>query len=585
MAVIEKIEAVIGADDKQFRNKMNDAQKRTNEFTKSIQKMGTALAAAFAVNAVKNFLQESLRLADVQQKAEASLLTALRGREDAQQRLIKQAQELQKTTLFGDEETIKAQALLAQLGLTEDQITKLIPSIQDMATGLGMDLTSAATLVGKSLTSSTNALNKWGIEIEGAEGSAQRLDMALKGLDGKFKGQAETAAKTGLGPVKQLEMAWSDIREEIAERLIPVLSDSAKMFHKVLPDSIGILIDTFDKLKAQFDAAFSGIIRDSSFLQNVFSFLGKTVQIARIQISLLIEGVSLFFNQIATVGRGVIGIFNAIKNLSFAELTSAVTATGSDFITNFKETGSRMADALVDSFNIVMGNDTTMPEQAKKSGEVVAKSFGTGFNKGLAEISTIQLVPLAATSNLGDLLVKMEQAKPVFKSFQEAWAEVGRAGIDATETINQGLAMTAEGIGAAIGDLMSGVGGMQNIGAALLEGIAGLMGQLGQLSIGAGIAVAGIKKALMSLNPAVAIAGGVALVALAKAVSNKAKSLGGSIAGPGGGMPSVNSPTRTADTRSVSQTPFNITGDFRMQGKDLVAVIEKTEYTNSRVRR
>ena len=128
----------------------------------------TAPLVAFAAVSIKNF--------DVQAKAEASLLTALKGRSDVQQRLIQQAKDLQKTTLFGDEETIAAQTMLATMGLSEEAILKLTPAIQDMAVAKKMGLVQAADLVAKSVGSSTNALSRYGITITGAVGSTERLD-------------------------------------------------------------------------------------------------------------------------------------------------------------------------------------------------------------------------------------------------------------------------------------------------------------------------------------------------------------------------------------------------------------------------
>lgn len=166
----------------------------------------------------------------------------------------------------------------------------------------------------------------------------------------------------------------------------------------------------------------------------------------------------------------------------------------------------------------------------------------------------------------------MKTGEQTMKTFAQAWAEVGIAGIDATATINQGLASTAEGIGVAIGQMMSGIGGFKNIGAALLEGIAGTLQQLGQLAIATGFAIIGIKKALATLNPAVAIAAGVALIALSKFVSNKAgKIAGGGGSGSSGGGGS-NGPG--ALTKIKYGERMEIGGEFKLSGPDLIAAID-----------
>ena len=55
-----------------------------------------------------------------------------------------------------------------------------------MATAKGMNLSAAADLVAKSVGSSTNALSRYGIQIEGV-GSTERLDSAVIALEGQFK--------------------------------------------------------------------------------------------------------------------------------------------------------------------------------------------------------------------------------------------------------------------------------------------------------------------------------------------------------------------------------------------------------------
>jgi hypothetical protein len=107
---------------------------------------------------------------------------------------------------------------------------------------------------------------------------------------------------------------------------------------------------------------------------------------------------------------------------------------------------------------------------------------------------------------------------------------------NAFQALEQGIENTIGNVAFAIGDaLASGGNALQAGGAALLEGIAGIMNQLGQMAIEAGFTVLAIKKSLETLNPYVAIAAGIALVALAGAVSAKAKKISKSSGGGGGG--------------------------------------------------
>jgi hypothetical protein len=221
-----------GADLRGFDKAMKKAQRSIKKFGTSMQRTGKNLTrnltlplAAFAAASVKAF--------DEQIKAETKLLTALKGKEDVQQRLIAQAKELQEITLFGDEETIAAQSMLAAMGLEEEAISRLIPLIQDMAALKGMDLVQAADLVAKSVGSSTNALSRYGITITGAVGSQERLTTAADALTKAFGGQAEKLRKEGLGAWKGLGMAIGDVGEQFGEIITEQLEPLNKHLNKL----------------------------------------------------------------------------------------------------------------------------------------------------------------------------------------------------------------------------------------------------------------------------------------------------------------------------------------------------------------
>jgi len=177
--------------------------------------IGAYVAATAALAGFFRLISKSVQAYDEEAKAQTKLLTALKGRKDIQERLIIQASQLQKITLFGDEATVEAQAMLAAMGLNEDAIKRLTPLVQDLATKDNMDLVSSAQMIAKSVGSSTNALSRYGITIEGAVGSAERLDSAVKNLNEKVGGQAIAAAKVGSGAVTTLSNAWGDLLEKL----------------------------------------------------------------------------------------------------------------------------------------------------------------------------------------------------------------------------------------------------------------------------------------------------------------------------------------------------------------------------------
>jgi len=154
------------------------------------------------------------------------------------------------------------------------------------------------------------------------------------------------------------------------------------------------------------------------------------------------------------------------------------------------------------------------------------------------------------------------------------------------DILEKGAENTLGDVAFSIGDaLASGGNVIKAAGASLLGGLAGILNQLGQLAIGAGLAIEGIKTALKSLQPAAAIAAGVALVALAGFVSNKAKSLGGSKGGGGGGGGGVSSVGSSGVGGGTSfagggqgglfQQNKDLNGELVVRGQDLVYVFSQ----------
>lgn len=142
-----------------------------------------------------------------------------------------------------------------------------------------------------------------------------------------------------------------------------------------------------------------------------------------------------------------------------------------------------------------------------------------------------------------------------------------------------GLVSSAfDGIGEAIGGAISGT---QNLGKALLGVLGGVLSQFGKMLIGAGVGLIGLKKAFESLNGYVAIAAGVALVALGAAVSGSVKNMGSAIGSSGGSSSGARS-SASPVTNTTGQS-INFNARFEIEGTKLVAVVKSTEKQNGRL--
>ena len=205
-----------------FRNLGKSAGKASVKLSVLRSKL---LIASFAMALVTKAMSKLFDAMIVQENAQKKLDTALGS---SSQSLTNYAAALQKVTTFGDEEIINAKALIAAYTNDETQIKRATVATLDLAAAKGMDLNTAADLVGKSFGSSTNALSRYGIEVEGAVGSTKRLNMITQNISELYGGQATAAAETFGGQLQQMKNAIGDVNEAIGFAFAPQIQSIIK---------------------------------------------------------------------------------------------------------------------------------------------------------------------------------------------------------------------------------------------------------------------------------------------------------------------------------------------------------------------
>ena len=217
----------IGADSYEFQQKARQVERSMESLQKKLSSVGktlsvalTAPLTALGVVALKN--------ADTQQQAEKRLLTALRGRSDVQQRLIAQAGELQSRSVLGDEVIIGQQAYLASLGMTEEQIGRVIEASAQLSAATGMTLDSAVKNLAKTYGGLTGELGESIPKLKELTTEQLKNGEAVDFILKNYKGFAEGAASVGLGAMRQLQNAWGDFLEQIGFAMMPLATKVTK---------------------------------------------------------------------------------------------------------------------------------------------------------------------------------------------------------------------------------------------------------------------------------------------------------------------------------------------------------------------
>jgi hypothetical protein len=273
---------------KQATTEVKKLEKETGSLEGSFKKLGTAMAAAFAVGKIKQFLESSVEAANVQLQAEAKLLQALKGRGDVMDRLTARASELQKQTLFGDEAIIEQQAFLAAQGRTEEEINKTIDAAIQLSAVTGDDLGTAVKNLDATLEGNVGRLGK----LDGAfkELTAEQLKNggAIDLISEKYQGFAEKQAQTGTGAIIQAKNAFGDLMEEIGKKLIPVLNSAAQAFMFLVNNAKTVL--SIFKILSVAVGAYAIATKGLAFAKNLYTGAVKLAAVATRVFNTVLKG-------------------------------------------------------------------------------------------------------------------------------------------------------------------------------------------------------------------------------------------------------------------------------------------------------
>jgi hypothetical protein len=188
----------------------------------SLLAVGGTLAAAFSAENIIQFGRAAIQSFAEQERAVNRLRFAIveLGREGEQQfrRLVAQAERMQNTTVFSDDQVLQAQAALSAFGLTAVQIEELLPRLADFATLLGTDLVTAAEKVAMGIQGSGREFKRFGIDVSASNTEIENLRLIMEGL-GRQAGVAASDLETVSGQMQRMRNLTDDLREAIGEKL------------------------------------------------------------------------------------------------------------------------------------------------------------------------------------------------------------------------------------------------------------------------------------------------------------------------------------------------------------------------------
>ena len=230
---LASLKVKITANGAQATKELKSVEKKAKDVAKSMKKIGSTLTK-YVTGPLAALAAVSVKTANTQMQAEAKLLNALKGREDVQKRLIAQAAELQGRSLFGDEEIINQQAVLAAMGRTEQQINDIIEASAQLSAATGMSLDSAVKNLAKTYGGLAGKLGESIPALRELTKEQLQNGDAVKLINEQYKGFAETAAQTGAGPLVQLKNKLGDLSEQIGIILMPFVQSLVNALSKLV---------------------------------------------------------------------------------------------------------------------------------------------------------------------------------------------------------------------------------------------------------------------------------------------------------------------------------------------------------------
>lgn len=221
-----QIRAVITAEDK--------ASGVIQNFSSSLQSLATVAGGVFALDKVLGFGEEVINAFNQADKATTELNAVLQSTGDISGVTAKQAEDLatslSQVTTFSKTTTLAAEDVLLRFtNIGQSIFPQTLKATQDLATGLGTDLSSAAAIVGRALDAPANAsrslrsaqivLNSSQQEYiktlteagKGEQAQAYILDI----LTTKFGGLSTAVGQTFGGQVKILQNNLELIKEQM----------------------------------------------------------------------------------------------------------------------------------------------------------------------------------------------------------------------------------------------------------------------------------------------------------------------------------------------------------------------------------
>ena len=289
---------------------------------------------------------------------------------------------IQKKTGADADDLASSQAVMAQYGLTGQQIADLTPLLDDYAVKTGKDLPSAAEDLGKAMLGQGRALKDVGIDFKDTGSVAGNFEQVMGGLRSQVGGFAEGEAGSAEGQLRKLQTEFGDVQEEVGSKLLPVLVELGGVLLGVI-DFVQRNSDVLIPLAAVLGTVAAGVMAWNAIqaILNI-TLAANPIGIVVIAIAALVAAFVTAYNTSETFRTVVDSALNLVKQ------------TGQDVASWFTDTlptfFSRSAEAIGSAFGKVKD---FIIEPIRSAVAWINDTFVSGINGFLGTIGVSWVVP------------------------------------------------------------------------------------------------------------------------------------------------------------------------------------------------
>lgn len=575
-----------------LRDSMNTATTGANKLDNGMKAVSSAMKTLGVAVSIGTAFQKFIDATSEAQFAQAQLKSALgsTGYAAGQSRdaLNDHAAALQKVTAFGDDAVNGAQALLLTFTkIRGDVFPKATTAVLDMAQAMGTDLKSAALQVGKALNDpvlGVGALARAGVQFSQQQKDvieslmktgqvAKAQEIILKELETQFGGSAKAARNTFGGALAALKVAFEDLFEASEESTGGIVQGINNITNALIS-----LNEWLTKTQA-FTKVFNQIAQSFQVFMAplmVFKALTSDAASAAKSVNKLNEYLSEFAKNTQLFGqKGPQSSENALQEITVGKSRVALLVElGAVARLSSTELGTlRTAEAnlltQLNAGNVGLEKRIELQKTLVDVQKVTQEQLALGMSKAPTVAN-----PTARQEITGGPAKITAVSPQVVKQVEENFATMNAA-IDkqAESTLDNLRTGFAAQLGATFADAL-GAGfeaafatgkiseGFKAFGSAMLSGLGGMIQSFGKQALLASTLMAKLMESFGSLNPYVAVAASIALIALGGALKGAASSAFGgggqsanvSTMGGGYGGGSMRSSAQTLPTITYGPT-------------------------------